>query len=52
MKIWVGVTDGDWFSYLRAHAPDEVNFWQPSGSKQFKVLRPLDQPTRRGGCVD
>ena len=40
MKIWVGVTDGDWFSYLRAHAPDEVNFWQPSGSKQFKVLQP------------
>lgn len=40
MKIWVGVTDGDWFSYLRALAPDEVNFWQPSGSKQFKVLQP------------
>src|SRR5438477_5133825 len=40
MKIWVGVTDDDWFvrsSHLR---PDEVNFWQPSGSRTFKALQP------------
>ena len=40
MKIWVGVTDGDWFEFLRARRPDEVNFWQPSGARQFKVLEP------------
>ena len=40
MKIWVGVTDDDWFvrsSHLR---PDEVNFWQPSGSRTFRALQP------------
>lgn len=40
MKLWVGVTDGNWFEFLRARQPDEVNFWQPSGSRQFKVLEP------------
>lgn len=40
MKIWVGVTDGDWFEFLRERAPDEVNFWQPSGSRRFKALEP------------
>lgn len=30
MQFWVGVTDKDWFDHLRALAPDEVNFWQPS----------------------
>ncbi len=40
MKIWVGVTDSDWFEFLRVRQPDEVNFWQPSGSRPFKVLQP------------
>ncbi len=40
MKIWIGVTDDDWFRYLAAHQPEEVNFWQPSGSREFKVLQP------------
>jgi putative restriction endonuclease len=40
MKLWVGVTDDDWFEYLAASRPDEVNFWQPSGSRSFKVLQP------------
>jgi putative restriction endonuclease len=40
MKIWVGVTDGDWFEFLRERKPDEANFWQPSGSRQFRVLEP------------
>ena len=33
MKLWVGVTDKSWFEQLAALAPDEVNFWQPSGSR-------------------
>lgn len=40
MKIWVAVTDDGWFDYLRRRKPDEVNFWQPSGSRDFKVLAP------------
>lgn len=40
MKLWVGVTDRSWFEMLAAAQPIEVNFWQPSGSRQFRVLQP------------
>ena len=39
MKLWVGVTDKDWYDHLARIGPDEVNFWQPSGSRPFRVLR-------------
>lgn len=39
MKIWVGVTDKNWFQYLSMRRPDEVNFWQPGGSRNFRVLQ-------------
>lgn len=39
MRPFVAVTDGDWFSYLSSISPDEVNFWQPSGSVTFKALQ-------------
>lgn len=41
MKIFVGVTDGEWFRLLRSLPElDEVNFWQPSGSNRFRALDP------------
>ena len=40
MKIWVSVTDEGWFNFLRTRNPDEVNFWQPSGGREFRVLQP------------
>ena len=40
MKIWVGVTDKNWYDHLTRLAPEEVNFWQPSGSRTFRVLQP------------
>jgi hypothetical protein len=40
MKLWVGVTDDDWFTQLSRLRPDEVNFWQPSGSRTFRALEP------------
>lgn len=40
MKLWVGVTDDGWFEYLRVRKPDEVNFWQPSGGREFRSLEP------------
>jgi putative restriction endonuclease len=40
MKVWVGVTDKDWFQFLSRIGPDEVNFWQPSGSRTFRALQP------------
>jgi len=39
MKLYAGVTDHDWFDYLRSlPAIDEVNFWQPSPNAQFQAL--------------
>ncbi len=39
MKSYVGVTDFEWFELLRRQPDlDEVNFWQPGGSRQFKTL--------------
>lgn len=32
MKLYVGIADEDWF--------DEVNFWQPAGGRDFRVLEP------------
>lgn len=40
MRLWVGVTDKDWFDYLRAISPDEVNFWQPSAGQGFRAIEP------------
>jgi putative restriction endonuclease len=40
MKIWIGVTDKEWFQFLSRINPDEVNFWQPSGSRVFRALKP------------
>jgi len=40
MKIWVAVTDKSWYEYLSRLEPDEINFWQPSGSQSFRVLTP------------
>jgi len=55
MRLYVGVTDGQWFRFLRERAPlDEVNFWQPSGSRGFRALstfaraRVVDCPRFRG----
>lgn len=41
MKMYVGVTDYDWFTILKESKCDEVNFWRP-GSSTFKVLEPND----------
>jgi HNH endonuclease len=43
MKAFVGVTDGDWYRFLRDRPDlDEVNFWQPGGNRPFKTLTPGD----------
>src|ERR1051326_7837385 len=41
MKLYVGVTDNDWYNFL-SQLPnvDEVNFWQPGGNKLFQTLQP------------
>ncbi len=42
VKMFLGVTHRPWFDQLAGTAPDEVNFWQPSGTGEFKALRPGD----------
>lgn len=37
MRMYVGVTDSDWFNLLKGQNCDEVNFWKP-GSSNFKAL--------------
>jgi putative restriction endonuclease len=39
LKFYVGVTDQDWFDYLRALPNvDEANFWQPSPGPTFRAI--------------
>jgi len=42
MKIYLGVTDNNWFDYLGCQipSPEDINFWQPGGKNNFKVLAP------------
>jgi putative restriction endonuclease len=40
MRGYVAVTDNNWFRYLSKLRPDEVNFWQPGGSRRFRSLQP------------
>lgn len=42
VRIFVGVTHKPWFDYLAGQRPSEVNFWQPSGTGEFKALQPGD----------
>lgn len=40
MNMYVGLTDWDWFSFLAARRPEEVNFWRPTGRQAFGALSP------------
>ena len=39
MLIYVGVTDYHWFQFLKSINPDEVNFWQPNSSRNFRAIK-------------
>lgn len=41
MKGWIGITDGDWYRFLRAHPElEEINFWRPKGGASFRAIQP------------
>ncbi len=40
MRFWIGITDNEWFEFLRARQLQEVNFWQPSGRIPTRALAP------------
>ena len=42
MKMYVGITDSDWFNILKQANCDEVNFWKPGGRTNFKALNEGD----------
>jgi len=39
MRLYVAITDSDWFDYLAELRPVEANFWRPSGADSFHFLR-------------
>jgi putative restriction endonuclease len=41
MSVYVYPTDLEWFQFLQSRSPlDEVNFWQPGGTIEFRRLQP------------
>lgn len=40
MKFYIGVTDNNWYNFLKDKNPENVNFWQPGGNTAFKALLP------------
>ena len=40
MKLYLAVTDDEWYSFLAARKPDEVNFWRPGGTRSVKSIQP------------
>jgi putative restriction endonuclease len=40
MKFYLGVTDNNWYNYLSKINPEDINFWQPGGTVNFKALTP------------
>lgn len=41
MQMYVGITDYDWFEFLKERKATEVNFWKP-GTQPFKALNEND----------
>lgn len=39
MKLYVGITDADWFNQISVEKPDELNFWKP-GQAGFAAVEP------------
>lgn len=39
MKYYLGVTDFGWYNYLSNLQPDDVNFWQPGGNANFRIIQ-------------
>lgn len=41
MQMYVGITDYNWYEYLKEKQADEVNFWKP-GTQPFKAINEND----------
>ena len=38
MRMYIGITDYDWFKTLQQSACDEINFWKPGGKTTFRAI--------------
>ena len=38
VSLFVAITDSRWFDLLSREQPEEVNFWQPSGKRNFAAV--------------
>ncbi len=50
MNLYLGITDTNWYNYLRQAASEDINFWQPGGNSSFKVLERGAQLPGNGPC--
>lgn len=39
MKFYLETTDHNWFNYLSKISPEDINFWQPGGGTNFRILQ-------------
>ncbi len=39
MKFYLGVTNNKWYTYLSKISPEDINFWQPGGKTNFRLLQ-------------
>lgn len=42
MKLFVGVTDNNWYNFLAKRQPDELNFWRPNAKQAFRAIAAND----------
>lgn len=42
VRLYVGITDTQWFLFLKKRKPDELNFWKPGAFGEFKAIAPGD----------
>lgn len=40
MRFYLGVTDIEWYDFLAKRENEDINFWQPGGKVNFRVLQP------------
>lgn len=40
MRIYIGITDRDWFHFLRFRKAEEMNFWRPRNTSDFGAIKP------------
>ena len=39
MTLYLGVTDNDWYTFLRQRENEDINFWKPGGKASFKAIQ-------------